>query len=272
MKEKHLEFKNQIAAVETLHEAQQHRQIIDLIESTEDFRQDYQLVCLLARAYNNEEEYDQAISLLESVKEEGKADALWHFRLGYAYYYGDEEQEKIEKALELVGKAHEMGDALAIPFLALIKQSLGMDLSVEEEATLAEDDEADLTHSCQEKTDFPDTQVSKDYGQGKTFDERLYLEEMYRDGYFPEFLVDKIKLLITEVVTFIEEHPHSMDEIQEKFDAMTMGINDLEEEFVENDSEIETVARESIGATVQHIIDFFGLDVDCETAIQERDW
>jgi hypothetical protein len=53
---------------------------------------------------------------------------------------------------------------------------------------------------------------------------------------------------------------------------MTIAINDLQEEFDENDSEIETVARESIGDAVFHILGYFEIDIDCETAIGERDW
>lgn len=53
---------------------------------------------------------------------------------------------------------------------------------------------------------------------------------------------------------------------------MTIAINDLEEEFDENDSEIETVARESIGAAVDYILEWFDIGIDTEEAIGERDW
>ncbi len=106
----------------------------------------------------------------------------------------------------------------------------------------------------------------------RKFDENLYLVDMYGDSYYPKFLVDKIKVLIVEVVEFLEQGEHTALEIQEKFDAMTIGINDLEDEFDKNDSEIETVARESIGKTVTNIIEHFNLNLDTETAIQERDW
>ena len=48
--------------------------------------------------------------------------------------------------------------------------------------------------------------------------------------------------------------------------------NDIEDEFDENDSEIETVARDSIGVTVEKILEYFGIDIDIEEAIRERDW
>lgn len=99
-----------------------------------------------------------------------------------------------------------------------------------------------------------------------------YLEDMYRDAYFPTFLVDKVKAEIEKVVSFIEAGEHTTDQIQSELDKMTIAINGLEEEFDENDSEIETVARESIAQTVEDILSYFDIDIDTETAIRERDW
>lgn len=100
----------------------------------------------------------------------------------------------------------------------------------------------------------------------------VLLEHMYNDSYFPNFLVDKIKGHILLVIKFIEERNHTKKEIQDKFDKMTIAINDLAEEFYENNSELETVARESIGTTVDYILKWFEIDIDTEEAIRERDW
>jgi Family of unknown function (DUF5713) len=99
-----------------------------------------------------------------------------------------------------------------------------------------------------------------------------FVPDMYSDGYFPNFLVDKVKEIIKKAVGFIEEGDHSREEIQGAFDQMTLAINELQEEFEENDSEIETGARDSIGTTVIEIIKFFEIDIDGEEAIRERDW
>ncbi|MFQ9570675.1 MAG: DUF5713 family protein, partial [Roseburia inulinivorans] len=40
----------------------------------------------------------------------------------------------------------------------------------------------------------------------------------------------------------------------------------------EGDSVIETVARECIAATVAYILEWFGIPIDTEEAIRERDW
>src|SRR5579859_3084333 len=91
-----------------------------------------------------------------------------------------------------------------------------------------------------------------------------YVPDMYSDEYFPNFLVDKIRDIIKVAVLFIEGGNHSKDQIQGAFDQMTVAINDLQEEFEENDSELETGARESIGETVERIIEYFGIDIDGE--------
>ena len=49
-------------------------------------------------------------------------------------------------------------------------------------------------------------------------------------------------------------------------------MNDLQDEFDENDSEIETVARDCIGETVGYILEWFEIPIDVEEAIRERDW
>lgn len=98
------------------------------------------------------------------------------------------------------------------------------------------------------------------------------LEDMYQDEYFPDFLVDKIKVLVQDVITFLETGERDLEKVQEKFDDMTLAINDLQEEFEDNGSEIETGARESIGETVDYILQWFDIDMDVEDAIGERDW
>jgi hypothetical protein len=99
-----------------------------------------------------------------------------------------------------------------------------------------------------------------------------YLQDMYQDDYFPDFLVDKIRDSIKGFVAFAEVGNHSIDELQMALDEMTIKINELEEEFDENDSELETGARESIGQTIEDILTYFDIDIDVEDAIREREW
>lgn len=56
----------------------------------------------------------------------------------------------------------------------------------------------------------------------KKFDlEYNLLNDMYNDGYFPDFLVDKVKLLIQDVISFLETGERDLEKIQNKFDEMT---------------------------------------------------
>ena len=98
------------------------------------------------------------------------------------------------------------------------------------------------------------------------------LDEMYQDEYYPNFLVDKVKDELQKVIDLLETGETDTEIIQKKLDEAICAINDLQEEFDENDSEIETVARDCIGETVGYILEWFGIPIDVEEAIRERDW
>lgn len=88
----------------------------------------------------------------------------------------------------------------------------------------------------------------------------------------PPFLVEKVRGEILSLIRLLEEGETDREAIQKELDRMTRAINDLKEEFDENNSEIETVARDSIAVTVRDILGWFGIDIDTETALRERDW
>ena len=107
----------------------------------------------------------------------------------------------------------------------------------------------------------------------KKFDDNYYmLEDMYKDDYYPDFLVDKVKNELQKVIDLLESGETDTEVIQETLDKAVLGINDLQEEFYENSSEIETVARDSIGITVDYILKWFDISIDIEEAIREREW
>ena len=64
-----------------------------------------------------------------------------------------------------------------------------------------------------------------------------------RTNTIPDFLVDKIKDELQKVIDLLESGETDTEVIQETLDEAVCGINDLQDEFYENDSEIETVAR-----------------------------
>ncbi len=107
----------------------------------------------------------------------------------------------------------------------------------------------------------------------KTFDPNYnLLDEMYQDKYYPDFLVDKVKDELQKVIDLLESGETDTEAVQERLDEAVCGINDLQQEFDENDSELETVARECIAANVAYILEWFNIPIDTEEAIRERDW
>lgn len=98
------------------------------------------------------------------------------------------------------------------------------------------------------------------------------LDEMYQDDYYATFLVDKVKDELQKVIDLLESGETDIEVVQGKLDEAVCGINDLQEEFDQNDSEIETVARDCIGVTVAYILEWFAIPIDIEEAIRERDW
>lgn len=107
----------------------------------------------------------------------------------------------------------------------------------------------------------------------KKFDPNYKIVEvMYDDEYYPKECVNKVKALIDTLVLYLETGEKDSNKIQIQLDKMTIGINNLQDDFYKNDSEIETGARESIGATVVYILEWFDINIDIETAISQRDW
>jgi hypothetical protein len=103
---------------------------------------------------------------------------------------------------------------------------------------------------------------------------REMLADMYADDYFPQFLVDKIKVILLDLCEQIErEQPKDDESLLKLTHAATELINGLEEEFEENDSELETGAREAMAAEFGFIVRSYGFtDLDIEDVIAPRDW
>jgi len=103
--------------------------------------------------------------------------------------------------------------------------------------------------------------------------EYSFLKEMYEDEYFPNYLVDKGKDILIDLCNEIEiKKPQTLEELYALTHKATDRFNDLQEEFYENDSEIETAARECIAIDFQFISRSYGFEADIEELIATRDW
>ncbi|MDR1735647.1 MAG: DUF5713 family protein, partial [Oscillospiraceae bacterium] len=238
--------KKLLARLQKWHDQNKHDKIIKEILKVPQEKRDYELSGLLARAYNNSAECDKAIEQLLVFKERGETDPLWLFRLAYAYYYKDED----EKALALFEKCRALNpsDPDAELFINMINR--------------AKQASENITPS------YPQEWWLQTVTPPPEIPEIEYLADMYRDEYYPAFLVDKVKAELSAMTDFIMSGVHTYKEIQREFDAHIKAINGLQDEFYENDSELETTARESIGETVMAMLERFGIGIDIETAIR----
>ena len=105
-------------------------------------------------------------------------------------------------------------------------------------------------------------------------DQSQLVPGMYRDGYFPNFLVDKVRDLLIAAAKRIEgEHPKTLEELYSITCWATEGINDLKKEFLENNSEIETAARDDIAISFKYIATTYGFkDAKTQELVATRDW
>jgi hypothetical protein len=100
-----------------------------------------------------------------------------------------------------------------------------------------------------------------------------FLKEMYQDSYFPTVLVDQGKQILVNLCEKIEsQKPKDEYELYVLTHLATEEFNRLAEKFDENDSEIETVARDCIGMDFSFIAEAYGFDADTEELIAPRDW
>ncbi|MBR6101836.1 MAG: hypothetical protein IKP95_05375 [Ruminococcus sp.] len=99
-----------------------------------------------------------------------------------------------------------------------------------------------------------------------------WLQGMYADRYYPKILVDRVRAELERVVGWLELGEHDADEIQAEFDSMTKAINELSGIFYENDSELDTNARNAIAIDVINIIKYFDLPVKVDAALRLRTW
>ena len=121
MEEKKLE-NNIIEVLNNLHKDEKHQEIIDKIEAFPSEEMNLEIIGILARAYNNVDNYEKALELLKSIEEYGKNTNVWNYRIGYSYYYLDnylEAKKHFLKAIEI-----DSSDSDSHLFLCWIYQEL----------------------------------------------------------------------------------------------------------------------------------------------------
>jgi len=101
-----------------------------------------------------------------------------------------------------------------------------------------------------------------------------FLAEMYRDDYYPDHAVDLGRAILVRMCDRIEAaQPADLRALYAITHAATEEFNELEAVFDEAGSEIETVAREAIGADFHFVAVAYGFaDADIEELIATREW
>ncbi|ARA83504.1 hypothetical protein AAY86_26100 [Pseudomonas amygdali pv. tabaci str. ATCC 11528] len=108
----------------------------------------------------------------------------------------------------------------------------------------------------------------------ETMAKHTFLKGMYQDEYFPDAVVKMCEDVLVNLCHEIErQKPSDLDALYALTHKATEQINELEEVFEENGSEIETFARETIAEDFVRIADAYGFtDADIEEMIAPREW
>ncbi|AIQ45380.1 cell wall assembly protein [Paenibacillus sp. FSL R7-0273] len=109
-----------VEQLELWHEEDEFEEIVDAVMEIPGEDRDYVLVSHLGRALLNLERYEDALEQLMSVEEEGEDDPLWHYRVGFSYYY----LKQYDKAVSAFETADELEpeDEDTLEFLALSRR------------------------------------------------------------------------------------------------------------------------------------------------------
>ena len=100
-----------------------------------------------------------------------------------------------------------------------------------------------------------------------------FLNSLILDPYYPNDLVKKGQDILKKLCDEIEAtKPESVVDFYMLTHKATNKFNVLAEEFMDNNSEIETMAREVIGIDFDLIAEAYSYDTDSEEIIATRDW
>ncbi len=276
--------------LEYWHQKDEYLKIVSAIRALqEDQQADYDLQGKLARALNNLSCYQEAIQVMDAIREEGEQDPIWWYRMGYSYYYLNEEEKAetcFKRAVELDPEDGDCWFFLAMIYLLYVPDEARYVEAMERlhqcDTDLYQDvkkAEAALASKASQERNQEPTQQYPSYDPERVFQNNsvfpsdyVLCGDMVRDDYFPDFLVKRIQIMLREFARWLQSAQCTYGDIQAKLDQIVRSINEMEAEFHENDSEIETMARESIAESVYAILHFYGIQMDIEEALRERDW
>ncbi|MCY7007322.1 tetratricopeptide repeat protein [Fusobacterium simiae] len=114
-----------------LHKEGKNQEIIDKIEVLPNEEKNSEIIGILARAYNNVDNYEKALELLKSIENEKSEDGIWNYRVGYSYFYLDRNREAEKYFLKAIELNPDEPDNYI--FLCWIYQNLSSEIDEEKE-------------------------------------------------------------------------------------------------------------------------------------------
>lgn len=161
---------NLLQQLEQWHQQEEYEKIIDAVSAIPPQQRSYDLTMHLARALNNDDRMEEAAAQLETVRKQGEDDPLWHYRMGYALYYMEREEEALEEFRQACVLDPEDMDSWL--FLSWCCQTLGVEppLTIPEEV---------LERLAEEEGPYPEPEVYDE--------EEMAAVEEHIQAYFGEF-------------------------------------------------------------------------------------
>ncbi|MEU8892639.1 DUF5713 family protein [Streptomyces sp. NPDC048442] len=104
--------------------------------------------------------------------------------------------------------------------------------------------------------------------------DRVFLRALYGSDYYPEHVLDRGRAVLAGLCERIEaERPADLAALYVLTEVATEQFNDLEAEFDEAGSEIDTIAREEIAGEFRFVAKAYGFaNADTEELVAAREW
>lgn len=145
-------------------DADEHDKVIQLLERIPSADRDFETIGLLARAYNYSDEYEKALDLLNSTRDEGIDDTNWNFRMGYALYF----LGRYKDSLFHFNKANELtpNDEDTLSFIRYCNIRLPFRKRVDDFWQWFTENEVELSRMVRERSEYDSEQVVQFVSEG----------------------------------------------------------------------------------------------------------
>lgn len=100
----------------------------------------------------------------------------------------------------------------------------------------------------------------------------ILLEQLYEDSFYPQYMLDKIKLMLLDFIFYIEENPTGITDVGNKIFELVEEVKSMQDEFIAEESEFDALAKETLLRDIEYIIKWYHLPVNLEKELTKREW